>query len=517
MQIKGCFNLEYSKELEKYCSELLNLSTGKMTENEFKDYVFGSLFLMYLSDNLESFLNKELENDELTFKEAWEDEDFRDDLIDESLESLGYFISPELLFSSIISKVRNNEDILEDIQDALEEFNNSIQGFESAEDFENIFENYNLSSLKLGDKSEEKNQKLSELFFKLSNFKKLFPNYDISHLFDYLLQYFAIHSHEKVYDIYTPSYLVKLIAKLVTSDNKILNSVYDPTCGSASLLLGVREEASKINDFYGQEVNQSYYNLARMNMTIHGIPFDDFNIEQGDTLENPKHENMKFDAIVSHVPSVKWSANEKFLHEDRFSAWGKIPPKSKADFAFIQHMIYHLKESGTMVTLIHNGVLFRKYEKDFRKYIIEVKNLLDAVILLPQNLYFDQSAQSLILVFKKSRLDDDKILFINATEFFESKGSAYELNEENINKIFDLYINREDIDGYSYNASIDEIRKNDYILSVSRYIDYYDYFVPDTDLEGICEDLKSLSREIDAIDEDIKRYCERFGIDAPIF
>ena len=296
-----------------------------------------------------------------------------------------------------------------------------------------------------------------------------------------------------------------------------MKNVYDPTCGSGSLLLRVAREV-EIGDFYGQELNTSTYNLARMNMMLHDVPFDDFEIKQGDSLEDPQFMDMKFEAIVANPPfSAKWSASKNFLDDERFSAYGKLAPKSKADYAFVQHMIYHLDDNGTMGIVLPHGVLFRgAAEGVIRKYLVSEKNYLDAVIGLPANIFYGTSIPTCILVFKKCRTDDSDVLFIDASKEFEKVKNQNKLRPEDIDKIINTYANREEIEKYSHKASIEEIKENDFNLNIPRYVDTFEEEEPVV-LEDVISELKKINEEMKEVDAEIKKYCDELGIEAPIF
>lgn len=271
----------------------------------------------------------------------------------------------------------------------------------------------------------------------------------------------------------------------------------DPTCGSGSLLLRVARE-SKVRKFYGQEKTSTTYNLARMNMLLHGVSYKNFDIKNDDTLEAPQHSGMKFEAIVANPPySANWSADSKFLDDERFSAYGKLAPKSKADFAFIQHMVAQLDDNGTMAVVLPHGVLFRgAAEGVIRKYLIEDRNYLDAVIGLPANIFFGTSIPTVILVFKKHRENADNILFIDASNDFEKGKNQNVLRNSDVEKIVETYAKRETIEKYSYVASMEEIKENDYNLNIPRYVDTFE------EEEEI--DIVAVKKNIAKIDEELK-------------
>jgi type I restriction enzyme M protein len=265
--------------------------------------------------------------------------------------------------------------------------------------------------------------------------------------------------------------------------------------------------------FYGQELNRTIYNLARMNMIMHDVHYRKFNIKQEDTLEHPQHIDEKFEAIVANPPfSAKWSANPLFMSDDRFSQYEKLAPASKADFAFVQHMIHHLDDKGTMAVVLPHGVLFRgSAEGHIRKYLLEDRNYLDAVIGLPANIFFGTSIPTAILVFKKSREDSDKVLFVDASNEFEKAKNQNFLTDENIDKIVDTYRNRKEIEKYSHLATMREIAENDYNLNIPRYVDTFEEEEA-INLEEVSKELK-----IDMKDKEsqISKFCDELGISTP--
>lgn len=255
-----------------------------------------------------------------------------------------------------------------------------------------------------------------------------------------------------------------------------------------------------------------------MNMILHDVKFTDFDIRQGDSLENPYFEDMKFEAIVANPPfSANWSADKKFLDDERFSAAGKLPPKSKADYAFVEHMIYHLDENGTMAIVLPHGVLFRgAAEGKIRTYLVKEKNYLDAVIGMPANLFYGTSIPTCILVFKKCREENEDILFIDASNEFEKVKNQNKLRKQDITKIIQTYANREEKEKYSHKATLQEIEENDYNLNIPRYVDTFEEEEP-IDLDEVVKELKQVSKEMEEVDKEIKKYCDELGIEAPIF
>lgn len=509
------------QQLEQKLWAIADILRGSMDANEYKNYILGFIFYKYLSEKIVTFLNKELEQDELTFKQAYEtDDEYKEILEEESVESLGYFLEPKYLFETIVEKAKINEFILEDLERALKKIGDSAAGSESEDDFENLFEDVDLKSSKLGKTPDEKNKKISEVILKLSeiDFKLEDTERDIlGDAYEYLIGQFASSAGKKAGEFYTPQEVSKILAKIVVTTGKTkIKKAYDPTCGSGSLLLRISKEA-KVADFYGQELNQTTYNLARMNMILHDIPFDDFDIKRGDSLEHPQHIDMQFDAIVANPPfSAKWSSDKKFNEDPRFSEYGKLAPKSKADYAFVQHMIYHLSEDGCMAVVLPHGALFRgAAEEKIRTHLIKNKNYIDAIIGLPANIFYGTSIPTLIMVLKKCRNNEDDILFIDASQEYEKIKNQNKLRPEDIEKIVTTYKNREEIEKYSHKATIEEIEENDYNLNIPRYVDTFEEEEP-IDLDEVVREIRKIDEEMKEVDAKIIKYCKELGIEPPI-
>ena len=491
---------------------------GNMDANEYKNYILGFIFYRYLSEKQEQTLNKTLEKNNTTFKQLKPNTPSYKEIQQDALSKLGYFITPELLYSTIIEKTEEKKYILNNLADAFDQITTSL-GAESNEDYSNLFEDVDLNSSKLGRTPEEKNTKISKVIEKLNeiDFKLDEDENDIlGDAYEYLISQFASSAGKKAGEFYTPQEVSTILARLVTLDKNRLENVYDPTCGSGSLLLRVSKETD-VTAFYGQELNQTTCNLARMNMILHGIRYSQFDIKQGDCLENPQHLGMKFDAIVANPPfSAKWSSDKKFLDDERFNEYEKLAPKSKADYAFIEHMIYHLSKKGTLAVVLPHGVLFRAAaEEKIRRHLIEEKNYLDAVIGLPKNIFYGTAIPTCILVFKKCRKNSDNILFIDASEHYEKVKNQNKLRTEDITKIIKTYKERIEEDKYSHIATMDEIIENDYNLNIPRYVDTFEEEEP-IDLDELVDELEQIEKEIKEVDDKIIEYCKELGIRPPV-
>lgn len=338
----------------------------------------------------------------------------------------------------------------------------------------------------------------------------------LGNAYEYLIGQFASNAGKKAGEFYTPAQASKLLAMITTTGKEKVKSAYDPTCGSGSLLLKVARYTD-VSSFYGQELNTTTYNLARMNMILHGVKFNDFEIKQGNTLEDPQHLDKRFDIVVANPPfSQKWSADDSFLSDERFASYGKLAPSSKADFAFIQHMIYQLDNNGTMAVIVPHGVLFRgASEGVIRKYLLKEKNYIDAIIGLPANIFYGTSIPTCVIVVRKNRKPEDDVLFIDGSNDFEKSKNQNYLRDEDVEKIVDTYRNRKEIEKYSKKVSMKEIEENDYNLNIPRYVDTFEE-EEEINLDEVVEKIEKLSEEEKEVDNIIKGFCNELGIKAPI-
>lgn len=521
---------DQKKQLEQQLWNIANTLRGKMNADEFRDYILGFIFYKYLSEKMELFANDILQQDNMRFSEITNKtasaSEYLEAIKEEALEKLGYFLKPDELFSAVALRGNSDDDestdqssanfILGDLQKILTNIQLSTMGTESEEDFDNLFEDMDLNSTKLGKTPDARNSIIAKVLAHLDKIDFELKNTELDVLgdaYEYLIGQFASGAGKKAGEFYTPQEVSKILAKIVTSGKHKLKSVYDPTCGSGSLLLRVAREVKDVGSFYGQEMNRTTYNLARMNMILHGVHYRKFDIKQEDTLERPQHGNQTFEAIVANPPfSAEWSANPLFSSDDRFSQYGRLAPGSKADFAFVQHMIHHLAENGIMAIVLPHGVLFRGgAELHIRKYLIEQKNFLDAVIGLPANIFYGTSIPTCILVFKKCRENPDDILFIDASKGFEKVKNQNMLREEHIDKIVQTFRDRTAIEKYSYNAPLKEIADNDYNLNIPRYVDTFEE-EEEIDIQAVVLEIKQLEAQRTELDKEIDVYLKELGL-----
>lgn len=518
---------DQKKQLEQQLWNIANTLRGKMNADEFRDYILGFIFYKYLAEKMEIYANGILKTDGIKYKSINETTkngaEYIDAIREEALETLGYFLKPNELFSEVAK--RGNSDIegqsnfiIEDLQKILINIQLSTMGTESEDDFDNLFEDMDLNSTKLGKTPEARNEIIAKVLSHLDkiDFKLEDTELDVlGDAYEYLIGQFASGAGKKAGEFYTPQEVSMVLAKLVTTGKSKLKSVYDPTCGSGSLLLRVAKEVKEVSDFYGQEMNRTTYNLARMNMILHGVHYRKFDIKQEDTLEHPQHIGLQFEAIVANPPfSANWSANPLFTSDDRFSQYGKLAPGSKADFAFVQHMIHHLADNGTMALVLPHGALFRGgAEQHIRKYLIEDRNYLDAVIGLPANLFYGTPIPTCIMVFKKCKENPNDVLFINAAEHFE-RGTQNVLRQVDIDRIIDTYRERKVIDRYSHLATLQEIDNNEYNLNIPRYVNTFEE-QDNVDIPVLSKKLKELEKEMSATDEALLSFCNELNIETP--
>lgn len=512
---------ELQQKLRTQLWAVANNLRGNMSANEFMYFSLGFIFYKYLSEKIEKYANQALENDEITFKQLWESQEeeaveLQDEVKKQCLENIGYFVEPQFLFTSIIDGINRKENILPQLERSLKRIEDSTLGQESEEDFGGLFSDIDLASPKLGKTADDKNNLISSVLTALNGIDfgaDEATQIDIlGDAYEYMISQFAAGAGKKAGEFYTPQEVSRILAEIVTLGHARLRNVYDPTCGSGSLLIRAANIGNAV-EIFGQEKNPTTYNLARMNMLLHGIKFSNFKIENGDTLEADAFGERQFDAVVANPPfSAEWSAADKFNNDDRFSKAGRLAPRKTADYAFILHMIYHLNDGGTMACVAPHGVLFRgNAEGAIRRFLIENKNYVDAIIGLPANIFYGTSIPTCIIVMKKCRKEDDNILFIDASKEFEKVKTQNKLREEHIRKIIETYRDRKEIEKYSHCATLQEIADNDYNLNIPRYVDTFEEEEP-IDIKAVMAEIKELEAKRDNLDKEIEGYLRELGI-----
>lgn len=477
---------QQAADLSSQLWAIANDLRGGMDANEFRNYILGTIFYRYLSERTEMYMQDILKEDGLSYEQAFSDADFKPIVEQWSIEHLGYIIRPENLFRELNRKIiKPNGDAdkfsVEDYERAVNELTGSTLGHKSEKAFEGLFNDMRLQDTRLGDTVSERTEKIGKVIAKIGEIDMNLQDQQFDVLgtaYMILIGLFQSGAGKKGGEFFTPTGPSKLCATLATLGLDEAKTVGDCTCGSGSMLLETQKHLSKqkVGHFYGQENNPTTYNLARMNMLMHGVDYQNFDIYKGDTLTNDMYgDDLKLTVQVCNPPySLKWSSDSKYLDDPRYSGVGKLAPKSHADFAFLQHMVYHMDETdGRIAVLLPHGILFRGgAEEEIRKYLIKDLNRLDAIIGLPANLFHGTNIPVVILVLKSKRNGNSgNILFIDASKEFKPGKVQNELPDECIQKIVDAYLERKDVERYAHVATMEEIIENGYNLNIPRYVD----------------------------------------------
>ena len=488
------------EELHRAIWAIADELRGAVDGWDFKNYVLGTMFYRYISENLTAYINQgEIEagnkDFDYTKMKDIDVEEARAGLVEEK----GFFILPSQLFCNVhnkckdkkatfIDKQNKEKNVKENLNELLEmifnNIENSAQGSASEGSFSGLFADFDVNSNKLGSTVAKRNERLEKLLDGVADMKLgSVKDHDIDAFgdaYEYLMTMYASNAGKSGGECFTPAEVAELLTRLGTVGKKTVNKVYDPACGSGSLLLKAEKILGKdavLNGFYGQEINITTYNLCRINMFLHDVGFDKFDIECEDTLTNPQHwDDEPFELIVSNPPySIKWEGDDNplLINDPRFAPAGVLAPKSKADLAFIMHSLSWLAPNGTAAIVCFPGIMYRGgAEQKIRKYLVE-NNYIDCIIQLPANLFFGTSIATCIMVMKKGK-SDNKVLFIDATDECIKVTNNNKLTEDNIKKMVEVFSSREDIDHFSKLVSYDDIERNDFNLSVSTYVEAED-------------------------------------------
>lgn len=498
-----------ANELSQKLWAIANDLRGQMDASEFKNYILGVIFYRYLSERTEMYMTDLLKNDDgITYEEAFADDEYRPVVEEWSLSKLGYVIKPENLFRNLIRKITKFENDadkfnVEDFEKAINDLVGSTMGYESNKAFDGLFNDMRLQDSRLGETVADRTEMIGRVMVRVSDidFDLQDSQFDVlGTAYMILIGLFASDAGKKGGEFFTPAGPSKLCATLAALGLDEAKTVGDCTCGSASMLLEVQKHLTtgKVGHFYGQELNATTYNLSRMNMIMHGIDWQNFDIYKGDTLKDDKYGDIKMTVQVCNPPySLKWSADKQFEDDPRYSGAGKLAPKGQADLAFVEHMIYHMDEDdGRVAVLLPHGVLFRGgAEETIRKYIIKDLNRLDAVIGLPANLFHGTGIPVCVLVLKCKRNGNaGNILFIDASKEFKAGKNQNVLEQKHIDKIVETYEKRVDVDKFAHVAEMSEIVENGYNLNIPRYVDTFEEEEP-VDLEAVRAEIKRLDAE----------------------
>ena len=513
-----------SDELAKQLWAIANEFRGNMDASEFKNYILGLIFYRYLSERTENYMDELLKDDGISYREALEDEEYEEVVKGWSIDHLGYIIEPKNMWYSLIDRIMCSEFSVEDLERAVNQLMASTQGEDSEATFRGLFNDMNLKADHLGREVSERTALISKVMLKINDLS--FDAKDTT--FDYLgtaymqlIGLFQSGAGKKAGEFFTATCASILVSKLATAGLSEIKNACDPCAGSGSMLLEVKNalSAHKVGHFYSQELNSTTYNLNRMNLLLHGVPYRQFTAFNDDTLRHDNfYENgepILFDVQVSNPPysAPNSAADPSYLDDPRYSSCGVLAPKTKADLAFVEHMVYHMAEDGRIAVLLPHGVLFRgATEGKIRRYLIENMNVLDAVIGLPANLFHGTGIPVCCLVFKKKRNgNSSNILFIDASKEFVPGKQQNSISDEHIDKIVETYINRVDVDKYAHLADMQEIIDNDYNLNIPRYVDISD-LEPEIDLNEVFDSIAQVDSEIKSATEELNKYMKELGL-----
>ena len=495
---------------------------SKMDASEYKNYLLGLIFYKYLSDkllekvvelageSLDEFSNADKQT--VLYRQLLEDEDTKSDLIETLVDTLGYDIAADHLFNVLTMQANQNTFQLNDLNKAFIDLSTKYVQFNG------LFDDVDLKSKKLGADDQQRNVTITEVLKKLNGIDVLGHNGDvIGDAYEFLISQFASEAGKKAGEFYTPHEVSDMMARIaaIGQEDKKLFSVFDPTMGSGSLMLNIRNYLNypKSVKYHGQELNTTTFNLAKMNLILHGVDNEDIRLRNGDTLNKdwPTDEPYTFDSVVMNPPySAKWSSDDTFLDDSRFNRYGKLAPKSKADFAFLLHGYYHLKDSGTMAIVLPHGVLFRgAAEGVIRKKLLE-DGSIDTVIGMPANLFFGTSIPTTVIILKKNRTSRD-VLFIDASKDFIKGKNQNKLSQENIDRIVETYKKREDVEKFAHVASFEEIKENDFNLNIPRYVDTFEE-QEEVDIVELGKEIVALNQQIKSAEKDFLSMLDELAV-----
>lgn len=510
-------NIRERAELQSQIWKIANEVRGAVDGWDFKQFVLGTLFYRFISENFSSYF--EADDDSIVYAEL-SDSVITPELKDDAIKTKGYFIYPSQLFVNVAKNASVNENLNTDLAKVFSEIEGSAKGYQSEHDIQGLFADFDTTSNRLGNTVKEKNSRLAAVIKGVADLH--FGSFHDNHIdlfgdaYEFLISNYAANAGKSGGEFFTPQHVSKLIAKLAMHGQKTVNKIYDPACGSGSLLLQAKKQFDnhEIEDgFFGQEINHTTYNLARMNMFLHNINYDKFNIALGDTLTSPQFlQDKLFDAIVSNPPySINWIGSDDLtlINDDRFAPAGVLAPKSKADFAFILHSLSYLSSKGRAAIVCFPGIFYRGgAEQKIRKYLVD-NNFIETVISLAPNLFFGTSIAVNILVLSKHKTDS-RIQFMDAGELYQKETNNNILTDEHIEKIMGAFDSKADISYFSRSADYDEIVKNEYNLSVSTYVEQedtrekVDIVKLNAEIAEIVKNENALRAEIDKIVKEIE-------------
>ena len=503
--------------LQRQIWQIANDVRGAVDGWDFKQYVLGTLFYRFISENFSSYI--EGGDDSIQYAEL-SDQVITAEIKDDAIKTKGYFIYPSQLFSNIAKGANTNESLNTDLAAIFASIESSANGYPSEQDIKGLFADFDTTSNRLGNTVKDKNIRLAAVLKGVAGLD--FGDFNTSHIdlfgdaYEFLISNYAANAGKSGGEFFTPQHVSKLIAQLAMHKQTTVNKIYDPACGSGSLLLQAKKhfDAHTIEDgFWGQELNHTTYNLARMNMFLHNINYDKFNIQLGDTLREPHFGDDKpFDAIVSNPPySVKWigSDDPTLINDERFAPAGVLAPKSKADFAFVLHALSYLSAKGRAAIVCFPGIFYRGgAEQKIRQYLVD-NNYVETVISLASNLFYGTTIAVNILVLSKHKTENTT-QFIDASGLFKKETNNNILTDAHIEQIMQVFDSKANVEHFAQSVSFDAIQSNDYNLSVSSYVEAedtrekVDIVQLNAELKTTVAKIDQLRKEIDAIVAEIE-------------
>ncbi|MCL1945294.1 MAG: type I restriction-modification system subunit M [Firmicutes bacterium] len=473
-------NSQEREELHKSIWAIADDLRGAVDGWDFKNYVLGVMFYRFISENISHYVQdwaKNAGDDSFVYADCPDDE-IDDNLRQQLIAEKGFFIYPSQLFCTVLKNAKQDLDLNINLGNIFKAIESATKGTESEHNFAGLFDDIDLHSNKLGGNVPDRNKRLVKILEGVDRMKLRYQNGidAFGDAYEYLMSMYASNAGKSGGEFFTPQEVSQLLARIATIGKTSVDKVYDPACGSGSLLLQVSKVLGndKVGDgFFGQEINITTYNLCRINMFLHNVSFNKFDIVHQDTLLKPMHSGMEFEVIVSNPPySIKWDgdANPTLIDDPRYSPAGVLAPKSKADLAFVMHSLHHLKNSGTAAIVCFPGIFYRSgAEQKIRQYLID-KNLVDAVIALPNNLFYGTPISTYVLVLKSSRPNMSTVQFVDASQEFVKITNNNRLSQSNISRIVEAIRDKQDQEYFSKNVSIEAIKEQNYNLSVSTYI-----------------------------------------------
>lgn len=516
-----------SQELANQLWAIANDLRGNMDASKFKNYILGVIFYRYLSERTENYMNDLLKDDGITYRAALKNEEFAPTVMEWSIEHLGYIIEPKYLWSSLVDEINGNEFSIEHFEKAVNALVASTIGQQSEAAFDKLFDDMNLQDKDLGKEVSERTELIAKVILKVNDISFSVDDAKMDVLgtaYMILISLFASDAGKKGGEFFTPTCASTLLARLATVGLDEVKNVADSCAGSGSLLLEVQNHLStkKVGHFYATEKNGSNYNLLRMNLLMHGVPYKMFTCYNADSIKTDNYyedgEPIHFDVQVENPPySAKFDQNPKLLDDPRFSSCGVLAPQGKADLMFVQSMVYHMAEDGRIAVLLPSGALSRgkqgkngkknDAEYDIRKHLVENLNVVDAIIGLPAKMFHGAKLPVVVMVLKKKRNGNaDNILFIDASKYFTTEKTMNVITGTDIDRIVDAYTARSEIDKFAHVASLDEVRKNDYNCNIPRYIDVAEK-EPLVDLDQQFRVIAELSEKVELYKKSIIDGC----------